>query len=1642
MRLRPLTLLAFLLTFVLLALLLPTEVQYTAAQTEPTPTTTPFLDTALPPHSFSLSDAPPSMANDVIESFQIEATTQNSDWQCDPSGGPSCWSFLWSVAMVSADEGWAVGEGSTILHYTGGSWQAISSPTSNWLYSVAMVSADEGWAVGWEGTILHYTGESWEMVNSPTSSWLLSLAMVSADEGWAVGGGGTILHYTNGSWETVSSPTSATLYSVAMVSANEGWAVGWSGAVLHFTNGSWQTVSSPEPIVLRSVAMVSADEGWSVGDLGTILHYTDGSWEMVNSPTSANLYSVAMVSADEGWAVADSGAVLHFTNGSWQTVSSPTSIWLHSVAMVSANEGWAVGRGGTILHYTNGSWQTVSSPTSSHLFSVAMVSANEGWAVGHRGTILHYTGGSWEMISSPTLGHLYSVAMGSANEGWAVGQPYVGQEVAILHYTNGSWQTVSYPGPTVLLSVAMVSADEGWAVGYLGNFQHYTGGSWETVNSPTSASLYSVAMVSADEGWAVGNGGAILHYTGSGFSVSPGTINLGTAEITSTFSIRTGGVPTKTWTVQEDIPWLVASANGQSTAASGSFSGQGEETVTINVDRAGLPSGTHSGMVNVISTESTATVNVSMEVAQPEVNIISPITGTTTYHGGSLLVKAAVTFGGAPLLDGQVEGRLSLGEPTFTQFTLYDDGAHEDGTADDGIYAARITLYNSLDMPSSGNPYPLTVTANTVSGSASETVNINVLPSSGAPAVTIEAGSPSAPDYFAGEQVTLTATLTYPDNSIHTDTAITVTVIAPDLSLNQVGLSNIAPDTWQGSYILPTDQEGGIYYFDARAIPPANSGFVDGWGTVSPAPYVYLDALSLADNTQTGPWLLYSQVPLSVCVTAGSDDISGATVNAQLTGPATIDGGELVEGDTPGCYQSSVLVDTPGNYTLALTATHTFYKTGLTNGSVEVSSQRAALSDNINMLKDDTIDLMAYGLAQVVQAADDGDYFKRKMKADEHRLYTQGTIDLLSAATAGGLQMTPWELMFPGWAESASEMGRMLTDEVIFGMVNELDNYAVRLESNGAAMAYYATKGKPSQGLPNADFLDAVTEEYAVLIPVEGNLSTNFADVLARTASDNHAAIIVYTDQTLTDLPLFTEPEEAAYIIDLGARQAANYWLSTKDLRYQTNYLNAVREKREEDEANVFRGIVIFVSESAIKVVAFVYFDGAGLAFVNSAALAWHAYLNSSAIAEDQRMRDLAIAIMHAGHRSQSIIYGNSVSALSLIRKGAPPPTPDGAMISIDLHRTKGTLGFARDIYADILLENTGSTTAYFGPKAYYEKKSYQVLQMIEGVTDLDTGDVVPVVELAPGETKTVRMYFKEDGEHDYGVPRKGEPIRFNLYAYTPYGAWLVHGQPGVEYNPTTVTSKVQDVSIKGDVRRPQTIIFPEDDTPFPLLTRVGSTQGSITYTMAIYASNPYPKPLPVAISQPLPTEMNVLNPRGGIVDGGQITWHRIIQPREQIALAYDFAYADYGTAVTLPVVSMSYDDLAGTLQLTLSSQPQSFQTKQPLWGKASASNPVGSGSSQIISTTVSNLDTDAGHQGTLITRLTNITGTEILSATTQVSLTAGDTQTYNLPYTAPIEEDTYILEVSLRQGNVTQSLINGFLTVGLKEVYLPLILK
>ncbi len=111
---------------------------------------------------------------------------------------------MYSVAALSQDYAWASGTfwfetyppTTRLMHWDGSSWQVDASVSDlGTPYSIALVSENEGWAVGSMGTILQWDGVSWQSAPSPTSSHLFSLDMIASDKGLAVGANGTLLRY-------------------------------------------------------------------------------------------------------------------------------------------------------------------------------------------------------------------------------------------------------------------------------------------------------------------------------------------------------------------------------------------------------------------------------------------------------------------------------------------------------------------------------------------------------------------------------------------------------------------------------------------------------------------------------------------------------------------------------------------------------------------------------------------------------------------------------------------------------------------------------------------------------------------------------------------------------------------------------------------------------------------------------------------------------------------------------------------------------------------------------------------------------------------------------------------------------------------------------------------------------------------------------------------------------------------------------------------------------------------------------------------------------------------------------------------------------------------------------------------------------
>jgi hypothetical protein len=171
------------------------------------------------------------------------------------------------IWMTSPTQGLAVGTKSfggdnvrraTILRFDGRTWAPASNMASVLqgldLYSISLVSATEGWAVGGSqtgGNMVHYKDGVWvgptanelsltDPAVSSAHNWA-SVEMVSATEGWAIGYADdsngkqvpSIWHFHEGHWARIGQSTIVT--RIGLASPTEWWGVG--DGFCHYEDG-------------------------------------------------------------------------------------------------------------------------------------------------------------------------------------------------------------------------------------------------------------------------------------------------------------------------------------------------------------------------------------------------------------------------------------------------------------------------------------------------------------------------------------------------------------------------------------------------------------------------------------------------------------------------------------------------------------------------------------------------------------------------------------------------------------------------------------------------------------------------------------------------------------------------------------------------------------------------------------------------------------------------------------------------------------------------------------------------------------------------------------------------------------------------------------------------------------------------------------------------------------------------------------------------------------------------------------------------------------------------------------------------------------------------------------------------------------
>ena len=105
---------------------------------------------------------------------------------------------LFGVSMISASDGWAVGESGKIYYYDGSSWSEFDDMGNNDLFSINMISASDGWAVGESGGVYYYDGVNWSEFADLGVFNLNTINMLTGSGGWIVGDNGNLYEFAGG----------------------------------------------------------------------------------------------------------------------------------------------------------------------------------------------------------------------------------------------------------------------------------------------------------------------------------------------------------------------------------------------------------------------------------------------------------------------------------------------------------------------------------------------------------------------------------------------------------------------------------------------------------------------------------------------------------------------------------------------------------------------------------------------------------------------------------------------------------------------------------------------------------------------------------------------------------------------------------------------------------------------------------------------------------------------------------------------------------------------------------------------------------------------------------------------------------------------------------------------------------------------------------------------------------------------------------------------------------------------------------------------------------------------------------------------------------------------------------------------------
>lgn len=364
-----------------------------------------------------------------------------------------------ALHFCDPNNGWAVGDAGTILHWSGEAWTVQPSGTLNKLRDVHAVSPTEAYAVGDAGTVLKYDGTAWAPINvgQAPADFLMAVEFSEPGNGWIGGATGEmgelLLHYDGSNWSKTSG-VGQIIFALAFSGPNHGCASLYPSGLAQWDGTTWTKLTLPSEVteVLKKVE-VTPNHLYFVFQR-SIYQLTGTNWSMMSDliPHDLRVKSVTGLPDGRTWFGCSAGVIIHYDTKTYTMglVPDVKKTEIAGIAFLDDNTGYAISRE-SVLRHDRGVWYIMHTVEGENFEALSVTGPNRLYVGGSKGRVYAYDGTAWTIDTIPMqyVNQVHQLSMNDDDHGHAL----AGGEVWVFErskqpqwtYLDGGRDDIEFP---------------------------------------------------------------------------------------------------------------------------------------------------------------------------------------------------------------------------------------------------------------------------------------------------------------------------------------------------------------------------------------------------------------------------------------------------------------------------------------------------------------------------------------------------------------------------------------------------------------------------------------------------------------------------------------------------------------------------------------------------------------------------------------------------------------------------------------------------------------------------------------------------------------------------------------------------------------------------------------------------------------------------------------------------------------------------------------------------------------------------------------------------------------------------------------------------------------------------------------------